>query len=317
MTELGGEGKMDTRALGQQGLDTSVIGYGAMRIALGDTSEDEASVAAIRRAFDDGVTHFDTAELYGWGRGERLLGGALASVRDEVRIATKFGFAPSFAPNSDPDHIREVVDNSLRNLGVDHIDVLYQHVDDPTVPVEEVVGVMKEYVDAGKVRFLGLSNTRPDNIRRGHAVHPISVFQTEYSIFSRQSEAVFPVLEELGIGLVAYAPPARGFLTGARMARDNFPAGDFRRNHPWWAPRNFEANLRIVDDLTALAGSKGATLSQLSLAWLSARRPYIVPIPGSGNAGRVTENNGAGQLQLTAADLARIEEIAPGGAHAT
>lgn len=305
---------MDTRTQGQQGLATSAIGYGAMRIALGDASDDEASVAAIRRAFDDGVTHFDTAELYGWGRGERLLGGALASVRDDVTIATKFGFTPSFAPNSRPDHVREVLDNSLRNLGLDHIDVLYQHIDDPSVPVEDVVGVMKESVEAGKVRFLGLSNTSPDNIRRAHAVHPISVFQTEYSIFSPQSEAVFPLLEELGIGLVAYAPLARGFLTGARMARDNFPAGDFRRNHPWWEPHNFEANLRLVDELTALATSKGATLSQLSLAWLSARRPYIVPIPGSGNAERVTENNGAARLQLSTDDLARIEEIAPGGA---
>lgn len=307
---------MQERTLGQQGLTTSVIGYGAMRIALGEESEDGASIAAIRRAFDDGVTHFDTAELYGWGRGERLLGTALASVRDQVTIATKFGFTPSFAPDSRLGHVREVVDNSLRHLGVDHIDVLYQHIDDPTVPVEEVVGVMKEYVDAGKVRFLGLSNTTPDNLRRAHAVHPISVLQAEYSIFSRQSEAVLPLLEELGIGLVAYAPLARGFLGGAVTPRDELDAGDFRRRSPWWAPGNFEANVEIVEDLTDLAESKGATLSQLSLAWLVARRPYIVPIPGSGNAERVTQNNGAARLELTADDLAHIDRIAPTGAHA-
>lgn len=308
---------MQERTLGRQGLTTSMIGYGAMRIALREESEDGASIAAIRRAYDDGVTHFDTAELYGWGRGEELLGRALASVRDQVTIATKFGFTPSFTPNSRLGHVREVIDNSLRQLGVDHIDVLYQHIDDPAVPVEEVVGVMKEYVDAGKVRFLGLSNTTPDNVRKAHAVHPISVLQAEYSIFSRRTEAILPMLEELGIGLIAYAPLARGFLSGAVTPRDALEAGDFRRSSPWWAPKNFEANVEIVEELTALADGKDATLSQLSLAWLAARRPYIVPIPGSGNAERVTQNNGAARLELTADDLARIDRIAPTGARAS
>ncbi|MFF9038297.1 aldo/keto reductase [Streptomyces sp. NPDC014892] len=307
---------MQERKLGQQGLTTSVIGYGAMRIALGEQSTDAASIAAIRRAYDDGVTHFDTAELYGWGRGERLLRDALGSDRHEVTIATKFGFTPSFSPDSRPSHVRDVVDNSLRHLGVDHIDVLYQHIDDPSVPVEDVVGVMKQYVDAGKVRFLGLSNTTPENIRKAHAVHPISVLQAEYSIFNRGTETILPLLEELGIGLVAYAPLARGFLGGTVQPLDAFPATDFRRRSPWWAPQNFAANLEIVQNLTDLARSKGATLSQLSLAWLVARKPYIVPIPGSGNALRVAENDGAARFELTAEDLARIDQIAPSGGHA-
>ncbi|EON32232.1 aryl- alcohol dehydrogenase-like predicted oxidoreductase [Gordonia terrae C-6] len=305
---------MRTRELGRQGLTTSVLGYGAMRIALGtDTSTDDASIAAIRRAVDDGVALFDTAELYGWGRGERLLGRALAPVRDDVTIATKFGFEPPLEPNSRPDHIRDVVDNSLRHLGVDHIDVLYQHIDDPAVPIEEVVGVMTEYVDAGKVKYLGLSNTNAENIRRAHSVHPISVVQTEYSIFSRESEAVLDLLEELGIGLVAYAPLARGFLTGAVQPRDALAADDFRRRSPWWRPGNFEANLDIVRRLADLAQDRGVTLSQLALAWLVARKPYIVPIPGSGDAERVAQNNASADLELSVDDLARIDRIAPHG----
>lgn len=201
---------MQTRALGQPGFTASAISYGAMgtKMAYGP-SNDVESVNAIRRAYELGATHFDTAELYGWGEGEKLLGSALAPIRDEVTIATKFGFTSSYGFDSRPEHVREVVDASLRNLGVDHIDVLYQHIHDPAVRVEDVVEVMKEYVEAGKVRFLGLSNTTPDNIRRAHAVHPISVFQAEYSLFVRGAEDVLPVLDELGIGLVAYSPLAK------------------------------------------------------------------------------------------------------------
>ncbi|MBF0722142.1 aldo/keto reductase [Sanguibacter inulinus] len=306
---------MHKRILGQQGLTTSAIGYGAMDTAFGEGAEyDAASTAAIRQAYDDGVTFFDTAELYGWGKGERLLGTALAPVRDEVAIATKFGFTPSFAPNSQPGHVRDVVDTSLGSLGVDHIDVLYQHIHDPAVPIEDVVGVMKEYVDAGKVKYLGLSNTTPENVRRAHAVHPISVVQTSYSLFDRASEEFFPVLEELGIGLVAYRPLARGFLTGAVKPLDGYPADDFRRHNPWWAPGNFEVNLEIAEELTVLAESKGVTLAQLSLAWLLARKPYIVPIPGSRNGARVAENDAASELVLSADDLTTIDLIIPGGA---
>ncbi|WP_084106018.1 aldo/keto reductase [Demequina sp. NBRC 110056] len=305
---------MEQRTLGRQGLTVSAIGYGAMGTAVGyGPTDDTESIAAIRAAHDLGVTHFDTAEMYGWGVGEQLLGTALAPIRDQVTIATKFGFTPTFAPNSQLEHVRSVVDNSLRNLGVDHIDVLYQHVHDPAVPVEDVVGVMKEYVDAGKVKYLGLSNTTPDNVRLAHAVHPISVVQTEYSIFARQSENFFPVLEELGIGFVAYSPLARGFLSGATKPRSEYGPDDFRQHIPWWAPENYAANVAIVDQLTELAASKGATLAQLAIAWLLAQKDYIVPIPGSRNAARVAQNITSAGLVITDADLVRIAEIAPNG----
>jgi len=305
---------MQTRILGRQGLAVSEVGYGAMGTAVGyGPSDDTESIAAIRRAHELGVTLFDTAEMYGWGEGEKLLGTALAPIREEVVIATKFGFTPSFAPNSGLDHIREVVDNSLKNLGVDHIDVLYQHVDDPAVPVEDVVGVMSEYVQAGKVKYLGLSNTTPENVRNAHAVHPISVLQSEYSIFARESEAFFPVLEELGIGLVAYSPLARGFLSGAVGPREQYDAHDFRQFIPWWAPENFDANVQIVNQLTEFATSKGATLSQLALSWLLAQKDDIVPIPGSRNPERVAQNIAAASIQLTSDDLVQIGRIAPHG----
>lgn len=305
---------MQQRTIGNLGLTSSAIGYGAMGTVFGyGPSDDTESIAAIRRAHDDGVTHFDTAELYGWGTGEELLGAALAPIRDEVTIATKFGFEPPFSRNSKPEHIRGVVDNSLRRLGVDHIDLLYQHGDDPEVPIEDVVGVMKEYVDAGKVTYLGLSNTTSENIRRAHAVHPISALQTEYSIFARSSEEFFPVLDELGIGLVAYSPLARGFLSGAVQPRSAYAADDFRQGHPWWAPENFDANLTTAQQLSALAESKGVSLAQLSLAWLLAQRPDIVPIPGSRNPDRVSDNNAAAGVELSADDLARIDAIIAAG----
>jgi aryl-alcohol dehydrogenase-like predicted oxidoreductase len=305
---------MQQRTLGRQGLTASALGYGAMGTATGyGPTDDTESIAAIRRAHDLGVAHFDTAEMYGWGAGEKLLGTALAPIRDEVTIATKFGFTPSFGQDSRPEHIREVVDASLRNLRVESIDLLYQHVHDPDVPVEDVVGVMKGFVDAGKVKYLGLSNTSPENVRRAHAVHPISVLQTEYSIFARESEAFFPVLEELGIGLVAYSPLARGFLSGAVKPRDQYAADDFRQRIGWWKPENYDANVEITRQLTELASSKGATLSQLALAWLLARKDYIVPIPGSRNADRVAANVAAADITLTAAELTRIDEIAPDG----
>ncbi|HEX7351657.1 aldo/keto reductase [Brachybacterium sp.] len=305
---------MQTRTLGQQGLTASAIGYGAMgtKMAYGP-SDDTESIAAIRRAHDSGVTHFDTAELYGWGEGEKLLGAALRPIRNQVTIATKFGFTPSYGTDSRPEHIREVVEGSLRNLGVDHLDVLYQHIDDPAVPIEEVVGVMAEQVQAGTVSYLGLSNTSVANIRRAHAVHPISVLQTEYSLFAREAEEILPILEELGIGLVAYSPLARGFLTGAARPRTAYEADDARQLTPWWAPGNFEANQELVAELTALAESRDATISQLSLAWLLAQHEEIVPIPGSRSAARVDENIAAAALELSAADLDRIASIVPEG----
>lgn len=306
---------MQHRTLGTQGLTVAEIGYGAMGTATGyGPTDDTESIAAIRTAHDLGVTHFDTAEMYGWGEGEKLLGHALAPIRDEVTIATKFGFTPSFTPNSQLDHIREVVDNSLRNLGIDTIDLLYQHVHDPNVPIEDVVGVMKEFVDAGKVRFLGLSNTDADSIRRAHAVHPISALQSEYSIFARGSETLLPVVAELGIGFVAYSPLARGFLSGAVTSREHYDPTDFRQFIGWWAAENFDANIALVEQLTAFADSKGATLAQLAVAWLLAKKDDLVAIPGSRNPGRVAQNVAAADLKLTAADLAAIETIAPQGA---
>ncbi|MEU1207992.1 aldo/keto reductase [Nocardia sp. NPDC005825] len=307
---------MQHRTLGNQGLKVSAIGYGSMGTAVGyGPSDDDQSVTAIRRAHELGVTFFDTAEMYGWGEGEKLLGRALAPVRDEVVIATKFGFTPDFGTDSRPDHIRDVVDASLRNLGVDHIDVLYQHRVDPAVPIEDVVGTMAEFVDAGKVKYLGLSEAGPETIRKAHAVHPISVLQTEYSIFALDAEPLFGLLEELGIGFVAYSPLARGFLTGTAKPSGDYAPTDFRGHMPWWKPENYDANTHIVEQLIELAVSKGVMLSQLALAWVLAQRDHIVPIPGSRNPDRVAQNIATTEIALTAEDLARIAEIAPTGGH--
>ncbi len=302
---------MQQRTLGRQGLTVSAIGYGAMGTTFAyGPGDDQESVAAIRQAHDLGVTHFDTAELYGWGTGERLLGSALAPIRDQVTIATKFGFTPeAYAPDSRPEHVRAVVDASLRNLGTEWIDVLYQHIHDPAVPIEDVVGVMQKFVQAGKVRYLGLSNTDAEQIRRAHLVHPISVLQTEYSVFSRESEALFPLVDELGIGLVAYSPLARGFLSGAVQPRSAYAADDLRHQLEWWAPEHFDANVGVVDGLTAIADAKGVSLSQLALAWVLAERDDVVPIPGSRNPGRVAENVAAADIRLTAEEVARIDAL--------
>ncbi|MFE3987405.1 aldo/keto reductase [Nocardia tengchongensis] len=307
---------MQHRTLGKQGLTVSAMGYGSMGTVVGyGATDDTESVAAIRRAHDLGVTFFDTAEMYGWGEGEKLLGRAVAPFRDEVVIATKFGFTPGYGTDSRPEHIREVVEASLRNLGVDSIDLLYQHRVDPAVPIEDVVATMAEFVDAGKVRYLGLSEATPEVIRKAHAVHPISALQTEYSIFAPDAEPLFQLLEELGIGFVAYSPLARGFLTGAAKPAHEYDSGDFRSHVPWWHADNYDANTHIVDQLTELAAAAGITVSQLALAWTLAQRDDIVPIPGSRNPDRVAQNIAAADIALTAADLARITAIAPTGGH--
>lgn len=308
---------MKQRRLGRQGLIVSEIGYGAMGIStFYGHSDPEGGVAAIQRAYELGVTFFDTAELYGWGENEKIVGRAIKGFRDEVVIATKFGFTPDYAFDSRPEHIREVVDHSLRNLGVDHIDLLYQHRVDPNVPIEDVVGAMKQLVDAGKLKYIGLSEAGPQTIRRAHAVHPLSALQTEYSIFDRSVEAVLPTLEELGIGFVAYSPLARGFLTGTAKPAGQYDESDVRHaGIPWFQPGNFEKNEAAVDQLAELAATKGATLSQLALAWILAQRDSIVPIPGSRHPERVEENCAAAGLRLTAGDLERIAQILPCGAH--
>jgi aryl-alcohol dehydrogenase-like predicted oxidoreductase len=272
-------------------------------------------VRAIQHAHDLGVTFFDTAELYGWGENEKVVGRAVQGFRGEIVLATKFGITPAFGRDSRPDHIREVVDNSLRNLGVDHIDIVYQHRNDPDVPIEDVAGTLKELIDAGKISYYGLCEVGPNTIRRAHTVHPVTVVQTEYSLFAREVEAIFPTLDELGIGLVPYSPLARGLLTGGAMPAGELQADDVRQQHPWWTVENFDKNCAIVEKLTVIASSKGATTAQLALAWVLTRGEHIVPIPGSRNPVRVEENIGAVELELTLEDLAAIDEAIGDGPH--
>jgi aryl-alcohol dehydrogenase-like predicted oxidoreductase len=303
------------RKLGRQGLTVSTIGYGAMGfdMAYGPNGGRDG-ITTIRRANELGVTLFDTAESYGWGENERLVGKAVAGFRDEVVIATKFGFTPSFGLDSRPEHIREVADNSLRNLGIDTIDVLYQHRVDPNVPIEDVAGTIKELIDAGKVRYFGLSEAGPETIRKAHAVQPVSVLQTEFSLFERSVERLFPTLNELGIGFVAYSPLGRGFITGTAKPAAEYDQTDMRRFDARWQPGNYEKNLDAVRRLGDLAAAKGATVAQLALAWLLAQGEHIVPIPGTRSAERVEENVAAVELALTDADLATIHDILPTGA---
>jgi len=305
---------MQHRTLGRQGLVTSAIGYGAMGIsAFYGPGDEQEGIAAIQRALDLGVTLFDTAEAYGWGENEKIVGRAVAAFRDEVVIATKFGFTRDYGTDSRPGHIREVVEGSLHNLGTGHIDILYQHRVDPAVPIEDVAGTVKELIDVGKVRFFGLSEAGPQTIRRAHAVQPVSVMQTEYSLFERDVEQIFPVLGELGIGFVAYSPLGRGFITGTAKPAGQYDPGDMRNHDPRWQPGNFEKNTQAVRRLGDLAAAKGITVSQLALAWLLSRGEHIVPIPGTRSPRRVEENTRAADLTLTDADLAAIHDILPAG----
>jgi aryl-alcohol dehydrogenase-like predicted oxidoreductase len=316
---------MHTRTLGTEGLETSALGLGTMgmTMAYGTAQNDDASsIATIRRAFELGVTLFDTAELYGGGTGvnEKLVGDAVKGFRTEVTIATKFGFDmpdPTFAGrDSRPEHIREVAENSLRYLQTDYIDILYQHRTDPDVPIEDVAGAVKELIDAGKVRYFGLSEAGPDTIRRAHAVQPVSVLQTEYSIFERQVEPeILPLLRELGIGFVAYSPLGRGFLTGEIKPASEYPADDMRSWDERWQGENFTRNKAAVDELRDLASSKGTTVTQLALAWLLSQGDDIVAIPGTRSETRLAENVAAADIEVTDEDLARVREILPDGSH--
>ncbi|MEU9271168.1 aldo/keto reductase [Streptomyces sp. NPDC048251] len=313
---------MQHRALGTQGLTVSAIGYGSMGLTMAyGPGDEEAGIAAIRRAHDLGVTFFDTAELYGLGTGsnEILVGKAVKDFRDEVVLATKFGFdlsdlSQGFGLNSRPDNIRKVADNSLRYLGVDQIDVFYQHRVDPDVPIEDVAGAVKELIDGGKVKYFGLSEAGPETIRKAHAVQPVSVLQTEYSLFEREVEQLFPLLQELGIGFVPYSPLGRGFITGTAKPAGQYDATDMRNTDPRWQPGNFEKNVEAVDRLDKLATAKDITVSQLALAWLLAQGEHIVPIPGTRSAARMEENAHAADVALTEADLAAIREVLPTGA---
>jgi aryl-alcohol dehydrogenase-like predicted oxidoreductase len=305
-----------TRVLGQ-GLEVSALGFGCMGMSsgYGPTGDREANIRLLRDAVERGVTFFDTAEVYGPYTNEALVGEALRPVRDRVVLATKFGFAlddrgRNVGVDSRPEHIREVVEASLRRLGVERIDLLYQHRVDPAVPIEDVAGTVGELVAAGEVGHFGLSEAAPATVRRAHAVHPVTALQSEYSLWWRGPETeTLGVLEELGIGFVPFSPLGRGFLTGAIDATTTFAPGDMRGGLPRFAEDARAANARLVDLLRDLAAAKGATPAQLALAWLLAQRPWIVPIPGTRRLERLDENLGALDLDLTSGDLAAIDEV--------
>ncbi|WP_430645526.1 aldo/keto reductase [Agromyces sp. GXS1127] len=312
------------RTLGRQGLKVAEIGLGTMGMTAfyGRGGSREEHLRVIRRAHELGVTLFDTAELYNRGNGanEVLLGEAVAPFRESVQLATKFGFTydangDSNGRDSSPSNIRRVTENSLRYLGTEVIDVLYQHRQDPAVPVEEVAGAVKELIEEGKVRYFGLSEVGPETLRRAHAVQPVSVVQTEYSLFERGVESeVLPAARELGIGFVPYSPLGRGFLTSAVKPAEQYEASDFRRHDARWQGENYRSNVSAVDRLTALAHDNGVTAAQLALAWLLAQGDDIVPIPGTRRVDRLEENISAAALSLTATELDLIDEIIPDGA---
>ncbi|MEW6635365.1 MAG: aldo/keto reductase [Actinomycetota bacterium] len=312
---------MDRRRLGSEGLVVSEIGLGCMGMSeFYGTADESESVATIHRALELGIDFLDTADMYGPFTNERLVGRAIADRRDEVVLATKFGNVRGedgsfLGVRGDPEYVRQACDASLQRLGVEHIDLYYQHRVDPKVPIEETVGAMKELVEAGKVRYLGLSEAAPETIRRAHAVHPISALQTEYSLFTRDPEdEVLPTVRELGIGFVAYSPLGRGFLTGAWRSIEDLPEDDTRSaRFPRFARENFEKNLRLADRVREIAAEKGATPGQLALAWLLARGEDIVPIPGTKRRRYLEENAAASDLELTGEDLRRIEEVLPRG----
>jgi aryl-alcohol dehydrogenase-like predicted oxidoreductase len=323
-----GEGKSEG-ALGMKNaflgsLEVSHLGLGTMGMSAfytGAGSDDDESVRTIARALDLGVTLIDTAEAYGPFTNEELVGRAIAGRRDEVVLATKFGLfthrdgEPHRQIDSDLGNIRTALDGSLRRLGTDHIDLYYQHRVDPAVPIEDVVGLLSQFVADGKIRHIGLSEASPATIRRAHAVHPITALQSEYSLWTRDPEAeILPLVRELGIGFVAYSPLGRGFLTGQIRSADQFEAGDFRGGNPRFAAGNIEHNLQIVAEVEAVAREAGATAAQVALAWLLAQGDDIVPIPGTKRVARLEENVAAASLTLSEAQLARLNAVrAPAG----
>jgi aryl-alcohol dehydrogenase-like predicted oxidoreductase len=307
---------METAKLGSHGLEVSRQGLGCMGMSeFYGTSDEGEAIATVHRALELGVTLLDTADMYGVGANERLVGKAIADRRDRVVVATKFGNVRAadgtwIGRNGKPEYVHSACDASLERLGVDTIDLYYQHRVDPDTPIEETVGAMKELVDAGKVRYLGLSEAAPQTIRRAHTVHPITALQTEYSLWTRDPEAeILPTVRELGIGFVAYSPLGRGFLSGRFRSRDDLAEGDFRRNNPRFQPGNFEQNLRLVERVEEIAAEKGITPSQLALAWVHAQGEDIVPIPGTKRRTYLEENVAAASIELTEDELARLDEV--------
>lgn len=311
------------RDLGRSGLRVSAEGLGCMGMSeFYAGRDDDESVATIHRALDLGVTFLDTADMYGVGRNEELVGQAIQGRREQVTLATKFGNVRTaeggFAGvNGKPEYVRASCDASLKRLGIDTIDLYYQHRVDPKTPIEETVGAMAELVKAGKVRFLGLSEASPQTIRRAHAVHPIAALQTEYSLWSRDPEAeILPTCRELGIGFVAYSPLGRGFLTGQIKSFDDLEADDYRRNSPRFQGENFQKNLDLVKRLEEIATVKGVHASQLALAWVLTQDETIVPIPGTKRRKYLEENVAAAAITLTPEELRQIDAVLPSGAAA-
>ncbi len=308
---------MQKRMLGRSGLEVSALGFGCMGISFGygPATSREEGVGIIRAAVEGGVTFFDTAEAYGPFTNEDVVGEALGPVRDDVVIATKFGFkfegGKQAGLDSRPAHVREVTEASLKRLRTDRIDLLYQHRVDPSVPIEDVAGAVRELIHEGKVRHFGLSEAGVQTIRRAHAIQPVAALQSEYSLWWREPEKeVLPTLDELGIGFVPFSPLGKGFLTGKIDETTTFDSGDFRNVVPRFTPENRKANVAFVDWLKEFARQKGATPAQIALAWLLARKPWIVPIPGTTKRHRLDENLGAVSMQLSADDLRDIDRAA-------
>src|SRR3954452_5705068 len=311
-----------TRELGTQGLRVSALGLGCMGMSAfyGDR-DDQESLRTIHRALELGVNFLDTSDMYGPHTNEELVGRAIADRRDEVVLATKFGiqFDPAEPQkrgiNGKPEYVHEACEGSLRRLGVDHIDLYYQHRVDPDTPIEETVGAMKELVEQGKVRYLGLSEAAAGTIRRAHEVHPISALQTEYSLWTRDpEEEILPTVRELGIGFVAYSPLGRGFLSGQITSPDDLPEDDFRRSNPRFQRENFQRNLDLVERVKEIASEKDVTPGQLAIAWLLHQVEDIVPIPGTKRRKYLEENVAAAEVSLSDEELSRIDEAAPMGA---